>query len=441
MPSLQFKPIKSKPGWTSVYTAKRGEGGKIKWTKHGEIQDCPENRRMAEMFVAERKYPSGFTVANHGKVKVPGFAHVGFLTSDVKIEKPVKAVPPTATPAPANTPESPAVPSSVPTLAEYFPRYLEQADITPSTKERFQHAFKSIGPYLGHLRLNEITSRAILAFRDGRKTESYRGVPINPRTVNWELQGVSAILSEAIKREIIPGHPFRSEAKPLSSFYLKYALKPPTVLSPEELQALYQAATNSHAQAVLLFLALTGMRKSELSILKIQNLDLKARKITLNAPKTKDFRTIPMGDALYSLCARLVNERPDKKGWKARSQGQEFVFCDNTGAPYKTLGWFLPALAKKAGITRISVSPHVLRHSFSSSAAQYMSVWELQKHLGHKDPKTTALYVRQILSAQDHAKIADTEKVLGLPKTGAKGLELEAKPEVKALPLEGKTAC
>ena len=51
------------------------------------------------------------------------------------------------------------------------------------------------------------------------------------------------------------------------------------------------------------------------------------------------------------------------------------------------------AMANRAGIIR-DVSPHVLRHTFATTALQNgISLPTVQKILGHDSPRTTAMYL------------------------------------------------
>lgn len=306
-------------------------------------------------------------------------------------------------------------PTPCPTLQDYFPAYLQWADGrtlsgrgVECAKNRAFHLLR----ILGGLNLSDLNPQVIDGYVDQRKGETtrYHRNP-SPKTINNEVTQLSAIVVCALKNDVLKTHPFKNDQRHLSSYFLKTSQHAPTVLSQEEIKLMTEAVKESpHAYCVFLCFILTGMRKSELTNLKWSGVDIAGRKLTFDADKTDDYRTIPMSDALALLFVRMKAEYPAQKVWKARKPTQmEYVFCTEDGNRLERgLGAFLPRLAKKLGLTK-KVTPHVLRHSFAAYGRSTFTSFQLQKLLGHRNITTTEKYGFVL----DSAMKAGTESLAG----------------------------
>ena len=167
-------------------------------------------------------------------------------------------------------------------------------------------------------------------------------------------------------------------------------------LTDEELHRLLKAPDKRYfaqfRDYVIMTLILdTGIRLNEICSLEIHEIDFTRKRITLPASKNKNRRSriLPLSTETARLLRQLVKET-------AQYFDTNYVFTTNYGEPVneKTIQKALSQYGEKAKITK-RVTPHVLRHTFATMAAHNgMSIFHLQKILGHADITTTRKYVQ-----------------------------------------------
>lgn len=167
----------------------------------------------------------------------------------------------------------------------------------------------------------------------------------------------------------------------------------PVILSREEVGRLIAAAGNLKHQTALAVAYGAGLRASEVTALKVGDIDSQRMTLRIEQGKGRKDR--------YAMLSPVLLERL-RVWWKvARAQGKMF---DG--------GWLFPGLnpieslstrqlnraihaaAKTAQIDK-RVSLHTLRHSFATHLLeQKVDIRVIQVLLGHKKLDTTALYVQ-----------------------------------------------
>lgn len=165
----------------------------------------------------------------------------------------------------------------------------------------------------------------------------------------------------------------------------------PEVLSMEEVDMLLnQPATDdaigSRDKAILELLYATGMRVSEICILKLNDLTDSLVKVT---GKGKKERIVPVGQkAIQAVDHYLLNYRGEIKEVNGP------LFVTNRGKPIDRVTIYnrVKVYAKKANILK-PISPHTLRHSFATHLLENGADLRLiQDMLGHVDIGTTDRY-------------------------------------------------
>lgn len=143
-------------------------------------------------------------------------------------------------------------------------------------------------------------------------------------------------------------------------------------------------------RAMVELLYASGLRASELTNARLENLDLDTRVIRVIGKGGKT-RLVPIGtQACAAIQAYLDKERPQ---FVSKRTGSE-VFLNRFGRKLTTvrLWQIVKELAKRAGIDT-AVYPHLLRHSFAThllgGGADLRIIQEL---LGHADISTTQIY-------------------------------------------------
>ncbi len=151
-----------------------------------------------------------------------------------------------------------------------------------------------------------------------------------------------------------------------------------------------RSAADIRDQAVLELLYACGARVSEVSNIKLGDVDLANKQVKVFGKGSKE-RIIPVHDiALEALRDYLANARDELLG----GSSSEFFFVSSRGGRYSDQAirrMFKQALGA-AGLDP-SLSPHAMRHSFAtdvlSGGADLRSVQEM---LGHSSLSTTQIY-------------------------------------------------
>jgi integrase/recombinase XerD len=161
----------------------------------------------------------------------------------------------------------------------------------------------------------------------------------------------------------------------------------PEVLSPEEVALLLHCAPSLKHKAALSVAYGCGLRVSEITHLKIGDIDSARMLIRVEQGKGRKDRYVMLAPDLLELLRRW---------WRsARPMGWLFPGRD-PGQPVtaRQLDRACKAAAKAAGLDK-RVSMHTLRHSFATHLLERKTdVRVIQALLGHKKLDTTARYTR-----------------------------------------------
>jgi site-specific recombinase XerD len=161
----------------------------------------------------------------------------------------------------------------------------------------------------------------------------------------------------------------------------------PEVLSPEEVALLLHCAPSLKHKAALSVAYGCGLRVSEITHLKVGDIDSARMLIRVEQGKGRKDRYVMLAPDLLELLRRW---------WRsARPMGWLFPGRD-PGQPITTrqLDRVCKAAAKTAGLDK-PVSMHTLRHAFATHLLERKTdVRVIQALLGHKKLDTTARYTR-----------------------------------------------
>lgn len=134
----------------------------------------------------------------------------------------------------------------------------------------------------------------------------------------------------------------------------------------------------------------TGIRVSELSNLKIKNINFSEKKILILGKGNKE-RIVLYGET----CSKLLNLYIDKSRIKLLNGNEsEYLFINKRGhrLDENTIRVIIKKIVKQSHLN-VKLTPHVLRHTFATdllnNGADLRSVQEL---LGHENLKTTEIY-------------------------------------------------
>ncbi len=251
-----------------------------------------------------------------------------------------------------------------------------QVNLAPRTRmERFIATRAHLKPFFT-CNVREISYEVIEAYKTKRNKDG-----IAPATMNSELKALSCTLRYAVDCGYLDELPKIRR--------VKVAKKNPKFLSEEAIWKVLEAATPRTRWPIQL-LAFTGIRKGELAHLEWSDVDFDNRLLRVQAkngwmPKGNEDRTIPLTEgAMQALQA--LREMNEKRTVKSP------LVCPGRKGHLVDIRIGLNDACDRAGIPRIAI--HGLRHTFGSQMAMAgANPFAIQKAMGHKDIKTTMIYV------------------------------------------------
>jgi integrase/recombinase XerD len=142
-------------------------------------------------------------------------------------------------------------------------------------------------------------------------------------------------------------------------------------------------------RAMLELLYATGLRVSELTGLKVDDLDVQRGLVRCVGKGDKE-RVVPVGAVACLWVARYLEQRQKAR---ASERDSPYLFAGKHGPVTRHQVWrVVKAQARKAGIEE-RVTPHTLRHSFATHLlSRGASLRAIQEMLGHARITTTQIY-------------------------------------------------
>ena len=159
----------------------------------------------------------------------------------------------------------------------------------------------------------------------------------------------------------------------------------PVVLSREEVRRFFAATCRLKTKAMFMTLYAAGLRVSELTRLKVADIDSKRMTIRVQQGKGQKDRIVMLSPALLAVL---------REYWKEH-RPTDWLFPGMIPArplSRDVVGKICRTTALRAGLSK-RVSPHTLRHTFATHPLEDgVDIRTIQALLGHRSLRTTALY-------------------------------------------------
>ena len=203
---------------------------------------------------------------------------------------------------------------------------------------------------------------------------------LTPATVSQYASALRFFFVKTLHRSFLTEHiPFPKQPRRL-----------PLVLSPEEVARLIDSANNLFHRTLLMTLYSTGMRRAELCLLRVTDIDSRRMMIRIQQGKGRRDREVPLSPKLLETL---------RSYWRWRKP-KTFLFpgtvkhCRADVPISSNTVWFACRQAATAAGLSKHLSPHTLRHSYASHLLEAgADLRTIQVLLGHSRLEHTLVYL------------------------------------------------
>jgi integrase/recombinase XerD len=202
-----------------------------------------------------------------------------------------------------------------------------------------------------------------------------------PGTVEARMSALRFFFKKTLKRRDI-----RFDDLP----FPKTPRRLPTVLSPEEVTRLIEASTNLMHRTMLMVLYGTGMRRTEVSLLKVSDIDSQRMVVHIRQGKGSRDRDVPLSPKLLEALREYWRWKKPKVYLFPSTAGQRGVDAPISD---KMVWWAVRKAARRAGLSK-RIGPHSFRHSFATELLETgTDLRAIQLLLGHARLEDTTVYL------------------------------------------------
>lgn len=273
-------------------------------------------------------------------------------------------------------------------LFEEFYQYLVFIrGLRPNTIRRFKSIFNFYLSHTGSQTINELNEPNLMRFfKDGREQRGW-----SPNTYLNYHKSLNVFCKWCISQGYLKNNPVDviEAPRPVSV--------PRRKLSRVEAEHLLDTVFNYpypneflryRNHAIFATFLFTGIRKSELTSLMVQDVDLTSLSLYVRNGKGGKSRTIPINLTLATSLRNYLVER-NKRGKTC----PKFFTSFNRNMGFTNSG-FKHLVRKMRKASGVSFNIHILRHTFATLMLESgCDIYSLSKLLGHSEITTTAIYL------------------------------------------------
>jgi len=193
-------------------------------------------------------------------------------------------------------------------------------------------------------------------------------------TLDVVINGLKFYYSQILKKKFI----YEVE-RPRKNKYL------PTVLNKSEIKAIVKSIDNLKHKTMILLIYSGGLRVSEASTMRVQDVDFERETVTIKNSKNRKDRVTLLAATLVKTLKKYL-ELYEPKYWLFEGQNR------TSHISIRSIQKVFELAKKKAGVIK-ETGIHGLRHSFATNLLEEgTDIRYIQDLLGHASPKTTMIY-------------------------------------------------
>jgi len=283
------------------------------------------------------------------------------------------------------------------TLKKLLTQFLEYLEIERGRADRtvrnYDFYLKRFADWANYPAPSGITQDMVHKYRLflNRELEGRDDTNLKKSTQNYHLIALRAFLKYLHKIDVKTLAPEKIELA-------KQGTRKVEFLEEEELARLLTAPMKDkgliglRGAAILQMLFSTGLRVSELSKIKIEDINLKRDEFTVKGKGSKH-RVVFLSDECRKALKDYIDARKDPSPFIFVSHDRAKVGRGATGPlTPRSIQRIVEGYAAKAGITK-KITPHTIRHTFATDLLRNgADIRSVQAMLGHESITTTQIY-------------------------------------------------
>ncbi len=272
-------------------------------------------------------------------------------------------------------------------VAKIFDTFLRvERNLSPRTRAAYQYDLAKFADWLQKTQGQDLDIDRIgiqhikdyLAFlQEDRK--------LKPTTLSRVISTLRAFFKFCVRQEMLKSSPAEAIYNP------KIPKRLPVFLIESELQRLLAAPDPEDPSAVrdyaiLVTLGFTGVRLQELVGLNVTDIDFERKTIKVFGKGAKE-RLIPLNDLVIRALREWMNVRP------VAVDTAVFLNMRERRLSGRSVENIVKKYVRRAGIAKLKVSPHKLRHTFATLLhVNDVDLLEIQTLMGHASITSTQIY-------------------------------------------------
>lgn len=264
------------------------------------------------------------------------------------------------------------------TLSEYLD-YLEiEKGLSSNTLDAYRRDLTDFFNFCGDIEIEKIQRTQINSYIRNLHEKNF-----SPMSVMRKIASLRGFFKWANINEIIKSNPTLTLEQP------KVPQKLPKVMTVMEIETILNQDLTSFQSVIVELLYGCGLRVSELTNLKVNDLDIKSKFLECTGKGSKD-RIVPLGKKAIDAIEKYLPEREFLIS-KFNLNTKNFLINEKGKiATRQEVYTFIHEQGKKLHKT---ISPHTLRHSFATHLLENgADLRVVQELLGHSNVSTTQLY-------------------------------------------------
>ena len=215
---------------------------------------------------------------------------------------------------------------------------------------------------------------------------------ISNRSINRKISSLNTYYKFLLKIEKIKKNPLDNHRALKTKKIIQLPFSEKEVISALDINNFQNSFEGKRDRLIIEMLYSTGIRRIELTDLKIKDIDFSSKRIKVLGKRNKE-RFIPMLESTISL----IEEYMDYRNELNKIHNKDFLFLTSKGEKiYENLVYRITNKYFDYVSTKVKKSPHILRHSFAThllnNGADLNAVKDL---LGHSSLAATQVYTNR----------------------------------------------